>query len=169
MASEFRSWQALPHQQMPHHGKVQQTLASHSVTAPTLYAAGSEKQNCKNAAEAWLYKCIHPMLIHRGWVLWGHPWVLLGRAGLLGQAIFSRPFDWLYHFCTKTVFLYTPFRFRIQFFVLKVKKSIPKWSKGAKKKYIYKKFFYKAVHPKWMIWPQLCTYIQSPWKDCWGR
>lgn len=79
------------------------------------------------------------MLIHRGWVLWGHPWVLLGRAGLLGQAIFSRPFDRLYYFCTETVFLYTPFRSRIQFFVLKVEKSIPKWSKGAQNIYFIKR------------------------------
>ena len=73
---------------------------------------------------------------------YGHPWVLLGRAGLLGQAIFSRPFDRLYYFCTKTVFLYTPFRFRIQFFVLKVKNQFPNEVK------VPKDIFYKAVHPK---------------------
>ena len=79
---------------------------------------------------------------------WGHAgaswasWVLLGRAGLLGQAIFSRPFDRLYYFCTKTVFLYTPFRFRIQFFVLKAKNQFPNEVK------VPKDIFYKAVHPK---------------------
>ena len=56
---------------------------------------------------------------------YGHPWMLLGRAGLLGQAIFSKPFDRLCYFCTKTVFLYTPFCSRIQFLVLKNKNKYP--------------------------------------------
>ena len=82
------------------------------------------------------------MLIHRGWVLWGHPWVLLGRAGLLGQAIFGRPFDRLYYFCTETVFLYTRFRFRNQLFVPKIKNQFPNEVK------VPRNIFDKAVHPE---------------------
>ena len=49
-----------------------------------------------------------------------------------------------YYFCTKTAILYTPFRFRIQFFVFKGNKSIPKSSTWLPMNFLRSLFFLKA-------------------------
>ena len=50
-----------------------------------------------------------------------------------------------YYFCTKTAILYTPFRFRIQFFVLKGNKSIPKSSTWLPMNFLRSLFFWRRA------------------------